>query len=151
MAARAPKWPTGSGKVSTPSFWVLPSTLASKFFDPSTPYMRKINDGRKTGGKRMSSSVEWPNADWNANRSCQLVTLYVIFQDVFGQLLFLFAFWDSSLLCGKWSHDGLVFCRWWKFCPEKKLNKAFFRLRSCDLSSWFVLLVCVYGLSSLFV
>ena len=43
----APKWPAGSGKVSTPRFRL------NKFFDPSTPSMRKGRDGEeeKTGKK----------------------------------------------------------------------------------------------------
>ena len=61
--------------------------LLNKFFDPSTPSMRKGCDGRKkTGKKRVEitkrmvkivattslPAVDHPNADrWNAARSCQ--------------------------------------------------------------------------------
>ena len=46
----APKWPTGSGKASTPRFL---GTLTN-FFNPSTPSMRKGRDGggKKTGEKK---------------------------------------------------------------------------------------------------
>ena len=40
--------------------------LLNKFFDPSTPSMRKGRDGEKR------PAVDRPNADrWNAARSCQ--------------------------------------------------------------------------------
>ena len=42
----APKWPTGSGKGSTPRFWGAPvNFLEISFFDPSTPFMTKVDDG----------------------------------------------------------------------------------------------------------
>ena len=40
-----PRWPTGSGKGSNPRLFE-PLSL-NKFLDPSTPSMRKINDGEK--------------------------------------------------------------------------------------------------------
>ena len=45
MAARA-KWPMGSGNMSTPRF--LGQLSLNKFFDPSTPSMRR---GRNRGEK----------------------------------------------------------------------------------------------------
>ena len=53
----------------------------NKFFDPSTPSMRKGGDGEKTGGKKKRlmkivattslPAVDRPNNDhWNAARSC---------------------------------------------------------------------------------
>ena len=50
---RAPKWLTGSGKVSTPRFWgILSNFRKNKFFDPSTSSMRKGRDGEKKRGKK---------------------------------------------------------------------------------------------------
>ena len=51
------KWPTGSGKVSALGFGRSEQLLLNKFFDPSTPSMRKGRDrgkknGKKTGKKR---------------------------------------------------------------------------------------------------
>ena len=47
----APKWPTGSEKVSTPRrrlvFGHSKQLSLNKFFDPSTPSMRKVDDGEK--------------------------------------------------------------------------------------------------------
>ena len=41
----APKWQTGSGKVSTPRFFGHFKQLSlNKFFDPCTPSMRKVED-----------------------------------------------------------------------------------------------------------
>ena len=57
--------------------------LLNKFFDPSTPSMRKGRDGEKNGGKKRERrmkivattslpAVDRPNADrWNAARSRQ--------------------------------------------------------------------------------
>ena len=44
----APKWTTGSWKVSTPK-----QLLLNKFFDPSTPSMRKGNSGERRRKRRM--------------------------------------------------------------------------------------------------
>ena len=57
----APKWPTGSGKVVGRS----KQLLLNKFFDPSTPSMRKGCDGGKTNGenngeKRKDWWLLWP-------------------------------------------------------------------------------------------
>ena len=43
----APKWPRGSGKVPTPGFWRSRQLLLNKFFDPSTPSLRKEDNGKK--------------------------------------------------------------------------------------------------------
>ena len=49
----APKWPTGSGKGSIPRFWAASAYfLLSKFLDPSTPSMRKVDDGEKKEKKK---------------------------------------------------------------------------------------------------
>ena len=45
---RAPKWPTGSGKV----FGHSGQLSLNKFFDPSTPSMRKGRDGGKKQEKK---------------------------------------------------------------------------------------------------
>ena len=52
-APGAPKWPLGSGKVFTPRF------LPDKFFDPSTPFMRKVDEGaeKNMGEKRKEHNV----------------------------------------------------------------------------------------------
>ena len=48
----APKWRTGSGKVSTPKvFGHSKQLLLNKFFDPSTPSMRKGRNGGNNGKK----------------------------------------------------------------------------------------------------
>ena len=47
----APKWPTGSVKVSK-------QLLLNKFFDPSTPSMRKGCDGGKKRGKKTGGKKE---------------------------------------------------------------------------------------------
>ena len=56
-----PKWPMGSGKVST-VFGRSKQLLLNKFFDPSTPSMRKGRDGgkrgKKTGGKNKENTDE---------------------------------------------------------------------------------------------
>ena len=44
----APKWPTGSGKV----FGHSKQLSLNKFFDPSTPSMRKVDDGEKKNKKK---------------------------------------------------------------------------------------------------
>ena len=52
MAATGQKWPTGSGKVSTPRFLDAPVNFPKiGFFDLSTPSMRKGLDGEKMGKK----------------------------------------------------------------------------------------------------
>ena len=47
----APKWPTGSGKGSNPRL-LFRVTFANKFFDPSTPSMRKGRKGEKNGKEK---------------------------------------------------------------------------------------------------
>ena len=42
----AQKWPTGSGKGSTPMF-LARQLLLNKFFDLITPSMRKVDNGEK--------------------------------------------------------------------------------------------------------
>ena len=80
----SPKWPTESGKVYTSVFGHSKQLSQNKFFDPSTPSMRKGCDGGKTGGKKRIMkivattslpAVDRLNADrWNAARLCQLHT-----------------------------------------------------------------------------
>merc|ERR1711954_254082 len=49
----APKWPTGSGKVSTPRFLgVLSNFRKTSSFYPSTPSMRKGRDRENKTGKK---------------------------------------------------------------------------------------------------
>ena len=58
MAARGP--PNGRRGLESglpPGFWALPSTLLNKFFDLSTPSMRKGRDGEKWGGEKMMKIV----------------------------------------------------------------------------------------------
>ena len=44
----APKWLTGPGNVATPGFVGAPIIfLLNKFFDQSTPSMRKVDNGEK--------------------------------------------------------------------------------------------------------
>ena len=42
----------GSGKMFTPMFLALPSTFVKEFFDPSTPSMRKVDNGGKKREKK---------------------------------------------------------------------------------------------------
>ena len=46
---RAPKWPTGSGHSKQLSL--------SKFFDPSTPSMRKVDDGEKEEEEKTNERI----------------------------------------------------------------------------------------------
>ena len=100
--------------------------LLNKFFDPSTPSMRKGRDGGKTGKKNGGEkktgekkkrqviivtttslpAVDRPNADrWNAARSCQKfpVTLWDQSCIVFRQVLVI------SLIYGKFSDRRVPF------------------------------------------
>ena len=70
----APKWQTGSRKGLGHSRQLLFNT----FFDPSTPCMRKVDDGETgkiLGKKTMSEivttdSVAWTPTNWNTNPLC---------------------------------------------------------------------------------
>ena len=49
-------------------FWAPPSIITNKFFDPSTPFMRKVDNGEKNKKKKncvilTSMIVDRPNAD----------------------------------------------------------------------------------------
>ena len=48
----APKWPTGSGLVYPKVFGRSKQLSQNKFFDSSTPSMRKGRDGGKENGKK---------------------------------------------------------------------------------------------------
>ena len=89
MAARGPKNGRRGLERGVPAgFGLSKQLLLNKFFDPSTPSMRKGRDrGKKTGGKMGKKekrlmiivattslpAVDRPNADrWNAARSRQL-------------------------------------------------------------------------------
>ena len=69
-------------KLRDPPLRMFLTPSLNKFFDPSTPSMRKGRDGGKTGEKKKRimkivattslPAVDRPNADrWNAVRSCQ--------------------------------------------------------------------------------
>ena len=56
----APKWPTESGKGSTPSLLATPNHFCQIwFFDQTTPSMRKGDDGeeKKNGKKKENKDV----------------------------------------------------------------------------------------------
>ena len=53
-----PKWPTWSGKGSTPRFLGAPVNFQKKGFDLSTPSMRKGDDGGKKMGNKIRKKGE---------------------------------------------------------------------------------------------
>ena len=47
-----PKWPPGGPKMADGVFGRSKQLLLNKFFDPSTPSMRKVDDGEKKRKKK---------------------------------------------------------------------------------------------------
>ena len=64
----------------------------NKFFDPSAPSMRKVDDGVKK--KKIMSFLVATNviasrpADWNATRSCQYLCHDVVMGPILGAILY---------------------------------------------------------------
>ena len=89
MAARGPKnGQQGREKCLPQDFLTLQSTLANKVFDPSTPSMRKVDDGEKETKEKEEREnnvvyschlTSWLLTDWNADRSCQPANIYLTY------------------------------------------------------------------------
>ena len=68
-------------------FWAFLQHSLSKFFDLSTSFMRKVDDGGekrknndgKSGHQRHCQSNAQPPTDWNANWFCQNMALWYFF------------------------------------------------------------------------